>query len=140
MSSNRMTWDGMEEFKAALRQLPEELTGEGGDIVIAHAETAGDDVRSAYAAAAGTGNLAKNVRVIVRDAGRAGVVAEVKSTAKHAFIYENGTQIRKNKAGKNLGAMPPGNIFVPTMIRERKAMVEDLKDLMETKGLEVSGG
>lgn len=139
MANNRLEWNGMEEFKAALRELPEELSGEGGDIVVSHAETAGDDVRAHYEAAAVTGNLAKHVRVEVLSRS-AGAEAVVKSTAKHAHIYENGTQIRKNKAGKNLGAMPPANVFVPTMIRERKAMVEDLKHLMRTKGLEVTGG
>lgn len=132
-------WDGMEEFKAALRELPDKLSKPGGDIVIAKAEEAAEDVRAHYAAAAVTGNLEKHVRVEVlsRDAGAAAVV---KSTAKHAYIYEHGTQIRKNKAGKYLGAMPPANVFVPTMIRARGDMVEELKDLMRDNGLEVRGG
>lgn len=138
MSNNRLTYDGMEEFKQALRQLPEEMSQEGGDIVIARAEEAGDDIKTAYEASAVTGDLAKKVRVKVlsRDAGAAAVV---ESTARHAYIFENGTQIRKTKAGKNLGAMPPANIFVPTVIRKRRAMVDDLKGLMTSKGLEVSG-
>lgn len=139
MSNNRLEWDGMEEFTAALRQLPPELSQEGGDIVVSHAETAGDDVRAAYDASAVTGRLVKGVRVEVQSR-EAGALVVVKSTAKHAFIFEHGTQIRKNRHGKNLGAMPPGNIFVPTVIRERRAMVEDLKDLMRGKGLEVTGG
>lgn len=139
MSDNRLVWDGMEEFKAALRQLPKELSGEGGDIVVEHAHTAGEDIRAHYEASAVSGNLAKHVKVEV-ESRAAGASAIVKSTAKHGIIYENGTQIRKTKGGLNRGAMPPAHVFIPTVIRERRAMVEDLKDLMRTKGLEVTGG
>lgn len=139
MSDNRLLWDGMAAFSAALRALPDELSGEGGDIVVSHATTAGDDIRAHYEASAVSGNLAKHVKVEVVSRAH-GAVAVVKSTAKHGIIYENGTQIRKTKDGINRGAMPPANVFVPTVIRERRAMVEDLKDLMRTKGLEVSGG
>jgi hypothetical protein len=139
MSDNRLNYDGMEEFKQALRQLPAELSQDGGDIVVRHAEDAGDDIRSQYAASAVTGDLAKKVRVRVLSR-EAGAAAIVESTAKHAYIYENGTQIRKTKNGKNLGAMPPAHVFVPTVIRARRAMVGDLKDLMTNKGLEVTGG
>ncbi len=139
MSDNRLIWEGMDEFRAALRQLPPELSQQGGDIVIEHAQTAGSDIRAAYEASAVTGNLAKHLKVEVlsREFGAAVVV---KSTAKHAVIFENGTQIRKTKTGANRGAMPPAHVFVPTVIRERHAMVDDLKALMESKGLEVGGG
>lgn len=139
MSDNRLTYDGLNEFVADLIQLPKELSGEGGDIVISRATEAGDDIRAEYAASAVTGNLAEHVKVTVKEKNEFGAIAEVKSTARHAYIYENGTQIRKTKDGKNLGAMPPANIFVPTVIRKRRAMVDDLKDLMRDKGLEVSG-
>ena len=138
-SDNRLTWDGMEELKAALRSLPEELSQEGGDIVVEHATEAGEDVRAHYAAAAVTGNLEKHVKVVI-ESRTAGASVVVKSTAKHAIIYENGSKMRKTKDGRNRGMMPPAKVFVPTMIRERREMLVELAELLKTKGLEVSGG
>lgn len=139
MSDNRFEFDGMEAFKAALRQLPEELSQEGGDIVVARGEAAGSDIRAHYQAAAVTGNLAKGVRVQLVSR-TAGAEVVVKSRAPHAFIYEHGTQVRRTANGKNLGSMPPAHVFVPTMIRARREMTDDLIDLMERNGLEVTGG
>jgi len=139
MANNRLTWDGIEAFKSALRQLPSHLSGRGGDIVVARAHEAGEEVRQGYALHEHTGNLEQHVVVEV-ESRAAGAVAIVKSTARHAYIFEIGTQIRKTKSGANRGAMPPGNVFVPTVVRKRRAMVEDLKALMTESGLEVSGG
>jgi hypothetical protein len=138
MAGNKLAWDGMDEFKAALRKLPKELSDDGGDIVVDHATEAGSDIRAQYEASAVSGNLAAHVKVDVQQTA-AGARALVKSTAKHAVIYENGTQVRKNAAGKNLGAMPPAHVFVPTVIRARRAMTAKLIDLLERAGLEVSG-
>ena len=140
MSNNRLTWDGMEAFLAALRQLPSHLGGRGGDIVIARAHEAAEEVRQGYALHEHTGNLEQHVVVSVQHRNRGGAQAIVKSTARHAYIFEIGTQIRKTKSGANRGAMPPGNVFIPTVIRKRRTMVDDLKALMTEAGLEVSGG
>ena len=68
-----------------------------------------------------------------------GAALIVKSTAKHAYIFENGTQVRKNAKGANRGAMPPGRVFVPTVIRKRKQMLQELKYLLVQAGLDVRG-
>lgn len=137
--SNRLTYDGMEEFKAALRQLPVELSRDGGDIVVRRSQEALDEIVEQYQNHSHSGNLASHVRLEVQQQS-AGARAVLKSTAKHAVIFENGTQVRKNAAGKNLGAMPPAHIFVPTARRKRAEMVEDLVDLLKRAGLEVSLG
>lgn len=142
MANNRIEWSGLTELYSALRAMPEELTERGAQIVIENAQEAGEEVRHHYESAAVTGNLASHLKVQVFEGDRVrfGVAAVVKSSAKHAHIYENGTQIRKNKAGKNLGAMPPAHVFVPTMIRKRRQMMTELKYMLVQKGFEVSGG
>lgn len=139
--SNRLELKGLAELYTALRRLPEELRDRGGQIVHESADEAGDEIRSAYRSHEVTGNLADHVTVVHADDARSrfGTAAIVKSTAKHAYIFENGTQIRKNAKGKNLGAMPPGNIFVPTVIRHRRSMYQELKFLVTQAGLEVRG-
>ena len=136
---NRLRFSGMEEFRAALRKLPVALSREGGDIVVARATEAGDEIRDAYERHRDSGNLASHVKVDVQQR-PTGASAVVKSTAKHARIFESGTQVRKNAKGQNRGAMPPGNIFIPVVVRKRKEMTEDLTGLLEQSGIEVHGG
>ncbi|HEX7770342.1 MAG TPA: hypothetical protein VF422_09995 [Dokdonella sp.] len=125
-----------DDFIRDLRRLPDNLSSEGGDMVVAQGTAAKEDIQGLYAAASVTGNLEKHVSLSVVKS-QFGVIAEVKSTARHAFIYENGTQIRKNKAGKNLGAMPPAHVFIPRMQRARRLLTEDLTGLLERAGLVV---
>jgi hypothetical protein len=63
----------------------------------------------------------------------------VKSTAKHAALFEIGTQARHTNIGANRGSMPPGKIFVPVVVRKRRAMYERLKELLVRHGAKVNG-
>jgi hypothetical protein len=40
---------------------------------------------------------------------------------------------------KTTGRMPPGNIFIPAVVRRRREMYEQLKAMLTRHGLEVSG-
>ena len=130
-------WSGLDEFIAELRNLPADLAADGSAIVTDTAEEARDAIVAAYPHR--TGNLKKDVRLTVRTAGRFGAAVVVRSAAKHAHIFEIGTQARHNKLGANRGSMPAGNIFVPIAIRKRRLMYERLKRMMQDKGLSVSG-
>lgn len=137
--ATRFEWSGLDELKAALRRLPAELAQEGGDIVVRRATEAKEEIVDRYAGHRESGNLESHVKVDV-DQRPTGASAVVKSTAKHAFIFEHGTQVRRDSKGRNRGAMPAANIFVPVMIRKRRAMNEDHANLLRQKGLEVTGG
>ncbi len=71
----------------------------------------------------------------------------MKSRSKLAWLYDNGSQARHyiTKAGKrhDTGAMwgktPAPHLFVQTMLRARRRMYEQLKDLLTRHGLSVSG-
>jgi hypothetical protein len=137
MSNNRLVWDGLAELRAQLRSLPRELAGEASDIVTGAADGAKSDIVAAYPER--TGNLRDHVIVSKAPAGIYGAGAVVKSTAKHAWMFENGTQARHTALGANRGSMPPGHVFIPAVIRRRRAMYADLKALLVRHGLRVSG-
>jgi hypothetical protein len=125
-----------DDFLSQLRKLPDELKAEGAHMVEARANGAHATIKGEYGAHKHSGNLMDHTSVEIEESS-GGSVAVVKATAKHAFIFENGTQIRKNKKGANRGAMPAGNVFIPAMIRARRLLTEDLVGLLERAGLVV---
>lgn len=137
--SARVRWTGKEEFRADLAHLPEGLTAASDGIVQSAAQEAAAEIRQQYEAHRVTGNLAARVFVSRLDKGKFIAGRVVKSAAPHAWIFENGTQARHTKLGWNRGAMPPGHVFIPTVIRKRRAMQQALKALLVRFGLKVSG-
>ncbi len=136
--------EGLDALLADLRKLPAELAGEAGKFVEGRANGAGVAVRTGYAAHRDSGNLQDHVAVEKRAAGRFGVAYVVKSTARHAYVFENGSQARhyitKNGVKKLTGSMPlpPQHVFVPAMERARYQLFdEDLRGLLTRAGLEV---
>jgi hypothetical protein len=76
-----------------------------------------------------------------------GAYAIVKNRAKHASIFENGSEVRQvlrkpsgraGNFGLSRGRMPPGRVFVPIIIRKRNAMNERLKILLRDNGFQVT--
>ena len=129
--------EGLAELRAALRALPAELAAEAGPLVEAAAEGAAAEVRAGYQRAGGTGNLADHVVVDVVAMGRFGAAARVRSTARHAWLFELGTEVRHTRDGWNRGRMPPGKVFVPVLMRRRAALWRALAGLLASAGLEV---
>jgi hypothetical protein len=144
MSENKLVFTGLEAFKADLRNLPRDLTGEAAHIVIAHANRAALAVRQQYHIGK-TGDLVEHVVVNPLEASEFAAVAKVVSNSNLAFIYEEGTVRRdavkrhgkpmKKKA--NRGSSPKHPIFIAEMMRERAAMEDDLADMMRQHGLTV---
>lgn len=135
--STKLELQGLEEFRQALRNLPEELKAEAGAIVQAHADQAQREIVTGYAEK--TGNLKTHVKV-ERDASRFGTAAIVKSTARHAKLYEFGTTRRQTNAGANRGSMPKADdahAMIPKVVRIRARMVRALIDLVKRAGFEV---
>jgi Bacteriophage HK97-gp10, putative tail-component len=134
--SARVTWLGLEELKAALQQLPADLTELAGAIVAEAADGAAEEIRAAYPEGE-TGNLRRGVRVKTLATGAFSVARVVRSTAPHAHLFETGTQTRQTALGYHRGFMPGANIFVPVVSRRRRAMLEDLVAIVEQAGLDV---
>ncbi len=131
----QVVWTGLQELRRALRDLPQELTDEAQDIVQARAERVAQDTKTSYPER--TGNLTRGVRISRRQGGRFGARVEVRSTAPHSHMYEQGTKRRSTRAGANRGVMPAANILIPIAIRQRRAMYEDLIAVVRRAGFRV---
>ena len=139
VGSTELQIHGLDELRQALRRLPPELVRDAGPIVHAAAEETGRSIRATYEAHRKTGNLAEHVAIdIAGDAVSA--TARVRSTAKHAWLFERGSGPRRwAKNGKATGVMPATPTLVPIAVRRRSIMVAALVDLVEKAGLTVTG-
>lgn len=121
-------WTGIDEFREWLQSLPLEAGNEAAKIVQAEANAATFQIRSRYPAR--TGNLRDKV-TLTRRVSRQGIISYVvKNTARHAAIFEFGTQARHTRIGANRGSMPPGHVFLPIIAQRRRTMYLLLKDLL----------
>jgi len=133
-----LTIQGIAELKDALGRLPAELKGQATGIVVEAAYGAQAEIVAAYPKGP-TGKLKKGVKVKVQEIGPYSVAAQVRSSAPHGWLYEHGTQPRKTKRGWNRGTMPaPEAVFIPAMIRYRRAMYLKLAELIRATGLIVT--
>jgi hypothetical protein len=142
VSGVRLEFKGLAELKQQLRNLPANLAAEAGRITEASANAAAVAIRTAYPTGP-TGNLKSGVTVTRFEKGKLAAGSIVKNTAKHATIFEVGTQARhyftKKGKKKSVGKMPPGRVFVPIAIEKRRQMYEQLVAMLERNGLKVSG-
>jgi hypothetical protein len=137
--SASVRWDGLEELKRELRNLPADLTREASHVVEGTANAAATEIKRGYGKHRRTGNLQAGVLVTHFDKGKFSTGALVKNTAKHAHLFEVGTQARHTAIGANRGSMPPGHVFVPAVIKWRRRMYQELKDILVRHGLVVTG-
>lgn len=140
--SARVWFSGLEEFKADLRKLPRELADKGAYIIRHRAVEAMTEIDAKYQnlkyPARSTGNLRKGLQ-ITEEPSTFGMKVVLRNTAKHAFIYENGTETRETAAGWDRGKMPPARVFVPTAQKHRRLMYQELAQMMRDAGLRVTG-
>jgi len=139
--SVRFTIDGLDALRAELRKLPAELTAEAGHLIEGKAADAAVAVRAGYGAHRDSGNLQDHVVVVKRAAGRFGVAFEVRSTARHAYIFDNGSEARhyitQNGVRHLTGKMPPRPVFIPALVHARHRMYEGLRGVLTRAGLQV---
>jgi hypothetical protein len=131
--SASVTLEGMDHLQRALHHLPEELTEDARRIVTGLAHSAAQEIRASYAIGP-TGRLKAGVGV-VEPSSVYQAIAIVRSRARHARIYEQGTEPRQHKSGKKVGRMPAANVLIPIAIRSRLRMNERLIRLVESTGL-----
>jgi hypothetical protein len=135
----QLQWNGLNEFRNALRKLPEHLAEEAAGIVEAAADGAARTIQANYPAGP-TGNLKRGVRVS-RDRSPAATKAVVSSRAPHAFIFEKGTTQRRTDRGFNRGRMPSApesRAFIPVAIKARASMIGRLIELLRREGFTVN--
>lgn len=138
--SASIRWEGLDELRAALRSLPDDLATEAEGIVLGEAQAAHDEILASYTER--TGNLKAGMFLFKSAVSRYGVGVVVMNRAKHSHLFEYGTQVRHTAAGAHRGVMPAapaGLRFVPKIIRHRARMYDRLKALLVSHGLLVSG-
>ena len=140
MSGIKLTFDGIEEFKTALRNLPKEMADEAHDVVRTHATIASKKISQAYPQGK-TGTLRGGLLVRQIPGKLFTVVYQVASTAKQSSWLEYGVKkLRKTKQGYNRGALPrepEQERMIPIVQRQRISMVKDLIALVARAGFEV---
>jgi len=130
MSSVTFELRNLNQFITELRQIPAELKGEATTIILDAAHKAQADIVAEYPEV--TGNLRRGVKVTVEALGPHGVSAKVRSSAPHAWLWEHG-RCRWGEISD-----PPAPVFIPTMMRMRRAMYGQLARLLEQHGLSVT--
>lgn len=140
---NRFVFEGMQKFREDLRNLPFELRNEGTRIVEGAAKAAMAEAKEKYPITAGRkvrgrfipgGALRKGLK-IKYETSDFGARAVVINTAPHAYIFENGTELRETAKGWKRGSARPGRVFVPIMIKHRARMYRALEALLKRAGL-----
>lgn len=133
---NQIVWSGLEDLKTQLRALPAALTDDAAGLAAAAAEGAKADMHY-------PGDLGDRVVVKTMVSGPFAATAVITNPHILATIFENGTQARHYVTTKGVthltGQMPPGHVFVPAVLRWRRAMYDALKARLATHGLQVSG-
>jgi hypothetical protein len=148
-------WEGLDELRTALRNLPEDLATQAASVVRAAADQAAMETRIAYPVRQTglyPGPTRKSSwfppgvlrgRVTVEDkSGQFSAKFKARSLAPHANLYENGGKfVRRNKKGANRGQMPAAPIedrMIPKVIRIRARMVQQLIEIVKAAGFEVT--
>jgi hypothetical protein len=139
----RVEMTGLQELQDALKRLPQDLTYEATSILAAHAEEAYRQIYDKYPVREygrkrGRGNLRRGL-TLRNYTDRFSVFAVLRNTANHAYIYEHGTEMRHTARGQSRGAMPPGRVFIPIALRQKRIAVEALKELVRRHGFAVNG-
>lgn len=135
MANNKLRVLGLEELRVELRNLAPHLREEAKALVFAK----GDEAKAAIIAEyheGPTGNLRRGVTA-KKEYGTFSVAVLIRSRAKHAWLYEHGSQARHTDLGANRGAMPARPTFEPIMARKRRELQDDLIALVERQGLSV---
>jgi hypothetical protein len=137
MSRVTLEWEGLTQLEEDLHTLPTDLRIEAITITREAADDAAATMAALYPKR--TGALANSLLVSQSEPGPYATRAMVINTSAYALVFDLGSQARHSAIGANRGSMPAGNVFVPTMIRARRAMYDSLKDLLQRSGLSVSG-
>lgn len=128
----RVQWTGLDEMRAALRALPQTLATEATHIVEAAANSAAREIKARYPRK--SGNLSDHLTLTPEAVGPFGVAYRLQNTAKHAWIYESGTELRYTVAGVPRGRMPASHVFLGGVLPAKRRMNADLQALLERHG------
>jgi hypothetical protein len=123
MAKVRVVWQGLEEHKAVLRNLPETMTATAARLALSTANSAVVEIRPEYPVK--TGKLRDSVQITEINRGPYRTGRQVRVTSPLANIFEGEHKPRKTKAGWNRGTIStPSHIFIPRIIKWRRRFTE----------------
>jgi hypothetical protein len=138
-----LEFDGLDELRRQLRDLPKALEHEAQPIVRAATERTAAAMTAGYPARAGAvSGKARNARVPLKNSVRttypAPLVGIAYSNSDLSHIYEKGTKARSSKRG-NRGVMPAHPITGAAAHKNREQMLRELIAMVERHGFDVQG-
>lgn len=138
-----MVWHGLEEFRAQLRQVPKNCSGESARIIEGGVNGAFVTISTVYGKHRYTGTLQDRLTITpMRQKGELTTGLVLKSGSPLAWIFDNGTQARHWKSGKSTGKMwartPPTHIFLKTIIKTRREITDKLHGMVHRQLTELS--
>jgi len=128
--------DGLDAELDALTALPTTLRDQAAPLVRSAADEAEATIRAAYPVVSGA--LRDGLRQETTET-PAGIKIRLINDAPQAIWYEYGTVFRHTSLGYARGRMPAAKVFVPEVMRDRRALVDDLIPVVEAEGLKVRG-
>lgn len=143
MARDKAQWEGIQDFRAILRNMPRHLRDRAKNIVDHYTQITYSQTLTAYPIG-DTGNLRRGLTVQehITDAG---VFNSVLSKSSHAHLWEFGTVNRRTEAGWNRGRVIPARDLgrqglTQIAQRNRIAMDRALMAMMVEEGFVLSGG
>lgn len=134
----RVKWDGLDEFRANLRSLPEQLTADAESIVRTYAQQAEAAIRQKYPERGATrtyqqseyvttGKLRDSLKLSYRMS-RTTIRHRLTNKAFYAHMYESGTRYARAQ-----------HVFWPTLNQYRRRMYDALKQRFPAFNLRAKG-
>ena len=138
-SHNRIQWEGLDELRRQLRELPTDLRDEASAIVLEAGQAAEREIDQGYQRYQITGALRSGLTLFKSAATAFGVGVLLRNRAPHAWLFEHGSQTRKTGWYGSHNPMPARPLFIPIVRKHRARMYDALKGLLARAGLQVSG-
>lgn len=143
MNRTTLRWNGLDDLKAALRSLPQDLTDDAVGIVNAAVQSAEQEIAAGYHVGP-TGNLRRGLRTTMKP-GLFKTVAVLTNTAPHAWLWDHGSQLRhyatrrgrQHRTGAMWGKTGPPFTFIRGVTKWRAIMYDRLAAMLAQHGLTV---
>lgn len=133
-------WNGLEEYRAELRQLTDECQGDAAKLIEAEVNGAYVTISQVYGAHRHTGTLQNRLRISSLAVGSRVYGLVLKSGSPIAWLFDHGSQARHWTGGKSTGRMwgktpnPPLHIFGRTVAQARRRLTAQYHDLLRRRG------
>jgi len=136
--ASELVIDGLEELKAELAKLPDQLYDAGSDLVHEYTERTAQQLKANYPEKSGDLRAGVKTRYVENRKG-VGIIGYVETWADHAIPWEFGTQDRKTRQGWKRGRSPEHKAagLVQLAMRNRAEFNVRLFDLVRHSGLDV---